>query len=123
TQYLDVPVGSLESTAYAIELMEIYGVPGDFDLNWVRSFLRPSAYRISDDKWVAAASLDRLKHLPGVDRPTWLEVLYYERALLAAAVLVGLCIYATLSSPRLRTTGSVEGTAQPEPQDPAGQVG
>jgi hypothetical protein len=102
TQYLDHPAGSLESTAYAVELMEIYGVPDDLDLNWVRSFLRPSVYRISDDKWVAAASLDRLNHMPGVTRPTWLEVLYYERTLLAAAVLVGLCIYATLSSPQLR---------------------
>ena len=72
--------GSLEATAYAVELMEIYGVPDDLDLNWVRSFLRPLAMRkISDDQWIAAAALARLNHLPGVTRPTWLEVLYYER--------------------------------------------
>lgn len=93
--------GSLESTAYAVELMEIYGVPDDLDLNWVRSFLKPTALRFND-KWVAAATLDRLNHLPGVTPPTWLEFLYYERSLLAAAVLVGLCFYATVCSPKLK---------------------
>lgn len=96
--------GSLDSTAYAIELMEIYGVPDDLDLNWVRSFLRPSAFRFGDDKWLAAATLDRLNHLPGVRRPGWIEVAYYERSLLAACVLVGLCIYATLLSPPGKST-------------------
>jgi hypothetical protein len=124
TQYLDHPVGSLESTSYAVELMETYGVPDDLDLNWVRSFLRPSVYRFSDDKWVAAASLDRLNHLPGVTRPTWLEVLYYERTLLAAAVLVGLCIYATLSSPKLKTVALAGGSSQASSQDATvGQIG
>jgi len=109
--------GSLEATATGVELMEIYGIPDQLDLNWVRSFLRPSAYRFSDEKWVAAATLDRLNHLPGVTRPTWLEMLYYERTLLAAAVLVGLCIYATLSSPKLRAS-------QSDSQDfPAGRAG
>lgn len=103
--------------------MEVYGVPDDLDLSWVRSFLRPSVYRLSDDKWVAAASFDRLNHLSGVSRPTWLEVLYYERTLLAAAVLVGLCIYATLTSPKLKTIEAAQGTSQPESQDAAGQVG
>jgi hypothetical protein len=98
-QYPNLPVGSLEATSYAIELMEIYGIPADIDLDWVRSFLRPSVFR-SDDKWIAAVALDRLNHLPGVTRPTWLEILYRERSLLAAMVLVGLCIYATLSSPK-----------------------
>jgi hypothetical protein len=91
--------GSLDSTAYAIELMETYGVPANLDLNWVRSFLRPSAMRFGDQKYVAASALDRLNHLPGVRRPGWIEVLYYERSLLAACVLVGLCVYATLISP------------------------
>jgi hypothetical protein len=100
-QYLAVPVGSLEATSYAVELMDIYGIPGDLDLNWVRSFLRPLSRRDSDDrKWIAAAARDRLNHLPGVTQPTWLAVAYYERSLIAAAVLVGLCIYATLTSPQ-----------------------
>jgi hypothetical protein len=123
TQYLDHPAGSLESTSYAVELMEAYGVPDNLDLNWIRSFLRPSVYRLSDDKWVAAASLDRLNHLAGVPRPTWLEVLYYERTLLAAAVLVGLCIYATLSSPKLKTVALADGRAQSNSQAAAGQTG
>jgi hypothetical protein len=124
TQYLDHPAGSLESTSYAVELMETYGVPDDLDLNWVRSFLRPSVYRLSDDKWVAAASLDRLNHLAGITRPTWLEVLYYERTLLAAAVLVGLCIYATLSSPKLKTVALAGGASHSSSQDATvGQIG
>ena len=92
--------GSLPSTAHAIELMEIYGVPEGIDLNWVRSFLKPSSNRvISNEQWIAAVTLDRLNHLPGVELPTWLDYLYYERTLLAAAVLVGLCLYATILSP------------------------
>jgi hypothetical protein len=103
-QYLASPVGSLETTSHGVELMEIYGYPDGLDLNWVRAFLRPLSYRPMDERWMAAATLDRLNHLPGVTRPTWLEVMYYERTLLAAAVLAGLCIYATVSSPKLKTT-------------------
>jgi hypothetical protein len=98
-RYLWSPVGSVEVTAYAVELMEIYGTPADLDLNWVRSFVRPLFIRLSDDRWIAAVTRDRLNHLPGVRQPTWLEVVYHERSLIAAAVLVGLCIYATLCSP------------------------
>lgn len=112
-QDLKLQVASLESTSYAVELMEIYGVPDNLDLNWVRSFLRPSVYRFSDDKWIAAATYDRLNHLPGATQPTWLEVLYYERSLLAAMVLVGLCIYATLSSPKPKVTASADGLDLP----------
>lgn len=100
TQYQTThAVGSLISTAHAVELMEYYGVPEGLELNWVRSFLRPTVFRFSDDKWVAAATLGRLDHLPGVSRPGWFEFLYYERSLVAAMVLVGLCFYATLISP------------------------
>ena len=98
-RYLEADVGRLEATSNAVELMAVYGIPDDLDLNWVRSFVRPLFIRRSPDKWIAAVTRDRLNHLPGVRRPTWLEVLYYERSLVAAVVLVGLCIYATLSSP------------------------
>ena len=107
-------VGSLTGTAYAVELMEIYGIPADLDLNWVRSFLRPLAIRRSPEKWIAAVTLDRLNSLPGVSKPTWLEILYYERSLLAAVVLVGLCIYATLSSPTPRVVPSRMKSSQAE---------
>ena len=107
-------VGSLGATSYAVELMEIYGIPDDFDLNWVRSFLRPLSIRRSPEKWMAAVTLDRLNRLPGVTQPTWLETMYYERSLLAAAVLVGLCIYATLSSPMPRAVATTDGTSQAE---------
>jgi hypothetical protein len=105
-------VGSLTGTAYAVELMEIYGIPDEFDLNWVRSFLRPLAIRRSPEKWMAAVTVDRLNRLPGVTQPTWPEILYYERSLLAATVLVGLCIYATLSSPMPRAGATTDGTSQ-----------
>jgi hypothetical protein len=95
----NLQVGSLTGTAYAVELMEIYGIPANFDLNWVRSFLRPLAIRRSPEKWMSAVTLDRLNNLPGVTQPTLLQAMYYERSLLAAVVLVGLCIYATVSSP------------------------
>lgn len=91
--------GDLEPTAYAVELMEIYGIPDGIDLNWVRSYLRPTFSRRSDDQWAAAATLDRLNHLPGAPSPTWTDRLHHERPLLAALVLVGLCLYATLCSP------------------------
>ncbi|MEI8381300.1 MAG: hypothetical protein WCJ09_14325 [Planctomycetota bacterium] len=97
--------GSLESTAYAIELMEIYGVPEGIDWNWVRAFLRPSNYRLSDDKWVASTLLDRLNHVPGITRPTWIELMYYERTILAAILLVGLCLYATFIQQKGLTLG------------------
>jgi hypothetical protein len=115
-QYLASPVGSLEATSHGVELMEIYGVPDDLDLNWLRAFLRPLSYRPMNEKWIAAATLDRLNRLPGVTQPSWLEFLYYERSLLAAAVLVGLCIYATISSPKVKVIDAVDGTLQPEPQ-------
>jgi hypothetical protein len=103
-------VGSVTGTAYAVELMKIYGIPTEVDLNWVRSFLRPRAIRLSPEKWMAAVTLDRLNNLPGVTQPTLLQAMYYERSLLAAVVLVGLCIYATVSSP---TPGADPGDLDP----------
>ena len=99
-QYRQLPAsmpGDPQSTAHAVELMAIYGVPDGLDMNWVRSYLRPSRY--GDRKWINAVTRDRLNQLPNVHEPTWLEFLYYERTLLAAGVLVGLCLYATLCSP------------------------
>jgi hypothetical protein len=101
-KYANLPPGSMESTAHAVELMQVYGVPDGLDLNWVRSFLRPR-FRVSDEPFIAAVTRDRLNHLPGVARLTWLEVLYYERSLIAALALIGLCLYATLISPRPTT--------------------
>ncbi|WP_417387055.1 hypothetical protein [Gimesia sp.] len=97
-QYLDGSA-SLETTSHAVELMQIFGVPENLDLNEVRSFLRPLYFRPSEDKWTAAVTLRRLNSLPGVAQPTWLEWMYYERSLLTAILLVVLCLYATWSSP------------------------
>jgi hypothetical protein len=92
-------VGSIEATADAVGLMEYYGIPQDLDMNWVRSFLRPSS-TVTVERWMAAATLARLNELPGTTRPSWLQILYYERSFFAAAILIGLCIYATVISPR-----------------------
>lgn len=97
-QYQGVSASML-ATSNAVELMQIYGIPEGLDLNWVRSYLRPLYYRPSSDKWIAAVTLDRLNSLPGVTQPTLFEWLYYERSLVAAMLLVVLCLYATLSSP------------------------
>ena len=98
--YLNSNAGSLDATAYAVELMEIYGIPDDLDIHSVRSNLqRPKHY---DHDFIAAVTLDRVNRLPGMQaapRPTWLEYLYYTRTLIMAVLLVLLCIYATLSSP------------------------
>jgi len=97
--YRNLTVGSLEQTSYAVDLMRIYGTPDGLDLNWVRSYLRPLMFRPMDDKYVAAITLDRLNKVPGVSFPTLLDYVYYERSLMMAALLVALCLYATISSP------------------------
>ena len=55
---------------------------------------------------------DRVDRLPGATPPTWLDYLHHERSLLAAMVLVGLCIYATLASPKSRVVE--EGNSRPD---------
>ena len=98
-QYAQATTGSDESTEWAIELMEVYGVPEGLDLNWVRSFLRPS-WSVMSDKWIMAVARERLNRLPGARPPTWSEIILHERTLIAALVLVGLCFLATMTSPR-----------------------
>ena len=111
-KYPNSIAGDLQATAYAVELMQIYGVPDGIDVNWVRSFLRPRCLRFGDDSYMAAAALARLNSLPGVSPPTWLDYVYYERSLIMAALLVALCIYATLSSPLPRSDDTVDGSSQ-----------
>jgi len=98
-KYLNSPVAALDSTSDAVQLMAIYGIPDDLDVDWVRSYLRTRWFRAGPEKWMAPVTLDRFTRLPGVTRPSWFRILYYERSLLAALVLVALCIYATVSSP------------------------
>ena len=105
-------VGSPDATSMAVELMSYYGVPANLELDWVRSYLKPLSFRPSPYQWIAAVTLDRLNQLPGVTQPGWLKSVYYERSLLAAVILVGLSIYATLVSPlpgpRVATDGQTE---------------
>lgn len=95
-----IRAGNLRTTWCAIELMKVYGIPDDFDMNWVRSFVKPfSMNRFGDERYVAAVTRDNMQRLSGIYQPTWLEYVVVERSMLAAILLVGLCIYATLSSP------------------------
>jgi hypothetical protein len=115
--YVSSGAGDMQATACAVELMQYYGVPDGLDLNWVRSYLRPRFAQSEDDKFIAAATLARLDSLPGAAPPTWLDYVYYERSLIMALLLVGLCIYATLSSPVAKSghsTANSSGTGQPE---------
>jgi len=99
-KYSKSRTGNLRATWYAIELMKIYGIPSHFDMNWVRSFLKPqSMSRFGDEAYLAAVTRDNMQRLPGVHQPGWLEYAYYERSFLAAILLVALCFYATASSP------------------------
>ena len=50
----------------------------------------------------ASVTRDRINHLPGAKPLTWLDWCYYERTLLAAVLLVGLCIYATVTAPKVQ---------------------
>jgi hypothetical protein len=112
--YFDSPLGTVRGTSLAVELMQIYGAPATLDVNWVRSFLRPTwENQRSEEKWILAVTRDRLNHLPGVAPLSWLDLLYYERALLAAVVLVGLCIYATVCAPKLALTDEIAPTGRP----------
>ncbi|MES2790797.1 MAG: hypothetical protein V4719_14390 [Planctomycetota bacterium] len=97
--YANLAVGSFDATAYAVQLMEIYGIPEGLDINWIRSYLKPS-WRNSSERWVAGSTLLRLNQLPGATPPTYFQIVYYERNILAALILVGLCCYATLLAPR-----------------------
>lgn len=99
--FRDIHSSDLNATVCAVELMQIYGVPEGLNLDWVRSYLKPSGFyygpRQAD---IAAVTLARLNAIPGVRPPSWLDYLYYERSLLAAIVLVGLCAYAVYISPK-----------------------
>ena len=99
---------SMDDTAYAVQLMQIYGIPEGLDLNWVRSYVKPIAYRGSNhEAYIAAVTLDRLNQLPGISKLTWLDYLYYERSLLMGVLLACLCIYAIFTSPELKQKAAV----------------
>lgn len=97
--YVKARVSDDEATTCAVELMQIYGVPAEIDLNWVRSYTKPKLVGYGQPDWTNAITRQRLASLPGVEPPTVWQWLYYERNLLAAVVLVGLCIYAVWISP------------------------
>jgi len=96
---LNANVSDDDATAQAVELMQIYGVPDGLDLNWVRSYTKPKLVGYGKPDWTSAVTRERLAAIPGIEPPTLWQWLYYERNLLAAVILVGLCIYAVWISP------------------------
>ncbi len=93
------PYSDPSATVFAVELMRIYGVPKELDINWVRSYAKPELIGGSTREWTSVVTRGRLAALPDLKPPTLWQWLYYERNLLAAIVLVGLCIYAVRLSP------------------------
>ena len=100
--------GALDSTSQAVRLMEIYGVPDGLDLDWVRSYLRTKAFRPGEEKWMAPVTLNRLNSLPGIPSQDWFRILYHERGLLAALMLVAMCLYAVYVAPDPRNEESTD---------------
>jgi len=87
-----------KATAYAVELMQIYGVPPELEINWVRSYLRPTDGHVAN-RWINAVTRRRLESLPGIEPLSGWTFLYHERNLLAAIAIIGLCAYAVVVSP------------------------
>jgi hypothetical protein len=106
--YLGVDASSLNDTYFAVELMHIYGIPDGLDTNLIRSYLQSFGHSIVPDSDIAAATLDRLERLPGIqlppkiESPTIMEIFYHERNLIMAVLLVVICCYATWSVPPLQ---------------------
>jgi hypothetical protein len=98
---------SLTATSDAVQLMQVYGVPAELNLDWIRSYLRPQHNRFGDQFWIAAVTRDRFNALPGLPSTPWYLRFYYERSLVAAVVLVALCLYATARAP-LQTISAAE---------------
>jgi hypothetical protein len=103
---LNARVSDDDATAQAVELMQIYGVPAELDLNWVRSYTKPRLVGYGQPDWITAVTRARLAAIPGVQPPTLGQWLYYERNLVAAVILVGLCIYAVWISPVVQPSGA-----------------
>lgn len=99
-------------TFEALELAARVGLPADVDPRRVRRFLEDAArsphlaFLRRDHNLVAAAALRRLEGLSLVGGPDAVEWLARSRALLPAALLVLLCLIATVLAPaRTRRAG------------------
>jgi hypothetical protein len=98
--------------------MQIYGVPKGLDLIWVRSYAKPKLVGYGKPDWTSAVTRQRLAAISGVEPPTIGQWFYYERHLLAAIVLVGLCNYAVWISPVVQPSGTTAGLPLPGSADP-----
>lgn len=105
SEYDSINFSNERGTANAIDLMQIYGVPPDVRINALRSYLRPAAFDIApsmiENACMRTASLHRLESLPEVPPLTWYDYVQHEQNLLMSIVFVSLCIFATLSAPKL----------------------
>lgn len=101
--------------AYAVELMQHFGIPEGIDRPALRSYLSPSMNdhgsggRSQMRAPMHAATLMRLESLSDVPPLTVWGYVWYEMNLWMAVLLVLLCVYATVSAPEreLKGVGSV----------------
>jgi hypothetical protein len=93
-----------QATADALELMQVFGVSEELDIDALRSYLRPTAHdqRLRDQAATRVVSLQRLESLPEVPPITWRDFLAHEQNLIMAILFAVLCVVATLGAPKLR---------------------
>lgn len=99
--------GSASWEVWAIELMQIYGVPRGVDLAALRSYLRPSflaglpfiGKSLQNRAMVAYACKARLESIPGIAPLSWLDYVRAEVHLISSILFFALCAYAIFASP------------------------
>ena len=93
----------LMTTDNAVRLMQHYGTHEGVDILALRAFLRPASSDRQLMTWavVRTSIRQRLDHIPGIPGPSLWDYVRLNQSLWFAMMLVGLCIYATLGSPRI----------------------
>ena len=102
-RYSKVNSSELMSTESAVRLMQHYGTHDSVDVLALRAFLRPAmSDRFMIERGSVRASIrQRLDQIPGIPQPTLWDYFRLNQSLWFAVLLVGLCVYATLGSPRI----------------------
>lgn len=102
-RYSNLNHSDLMATENAVRLMQHYGTHDGVDILALRAFLRPaSSDRHLMTKAVVRTSIrQRLDQISGIPGPSPWDYIRLNQSLWFAMLLVGLCIYATLGSPRI----------------------
>ncbi|MBL8801996.1 MAG: hypothetical protein JNN27_08380 [Planctomycetes bacterium] len=100
------PNSSASPTYAAVQLMVRVGVPRGLDVGLLHDYLRRETRRtlLVSPRWVALRALDhaallRVERQVGLPELSWFQRLIAERALLAVALILALCVYAIRSAP------------------------